>query len=140
MADHEPLTAEEWELVRAGHYPNMTACHRLVATVDALTARLDAVKKLHSSSDIEWCMECGFAWPCQTIRAATADPTGVPVGDDTPAPTAPDRWTVGWVAMPSSMTRGLFKDGERVPLPKVARILNRAGATPSAQNDTEETT
>jgi len=85
------------------------------------------------------CSLCGKPTP-DPEQQDVCDECYGPPGDDTPAPTAPDRWTVGWVAMPSSMTRGLFKDGERVPLPKVARILNRAGATPSAQNDTEETT
>lgn len=40
----------------------------LSTEIGHLRQMLDAVRALHASDAVGWCVECGFEWPCATVR------------------------------------------------------------------------
>lgn len=41
----------------------------LSVEVAELRQTLDGVRTLHCTDAAGWCVECGFRWPCATLRA-----------------------------------------------------------------------
>ncbi|WP_181778949.1 hypothetical protein [Pseudonocardia pini] len=46
----------------------------LIAELDRRGERIAAALALHQRQD-DWCTDCGFEWPCRTVRALTEGTT-----------------------------------------------------------------